>query len=166
MAAFVYRHRQPHTVALSRKWCKIETLLPQTVIRWWYMAYRIAHFPITLNNLKVIYLRQAFLNVFFPSLCSSWQDFIRHSVSRGSSAITELAICQLQGGTKTAIDNRELRRCRYILLVNSRCWQVFQQWLCNKFITKDLTTCFLTHTGLYIACFDATLYIIKDVTVT
>ena len=44
---------------------------------------------------KVIHLLPAFLNGIFVQLCSSWQDFISHSASRGPSAISEFLVGML-----------------------------------------------------------------------
>jgi len=86
----------PYTIKVKQ--CKTEMLL-QTTNRKWYMAYRIASFPMTLNDLQVTDLLLAFSHR--PTrcriqLCSRWHDFNWHRASRGPSATAELLVnCNL-----------------------------------------------------------------------
>jgi len=74
-------------VAISRKQCKIETLLPQITNRKWYMSYRIAALPMTLSYLQGHSPgASSFKWDIFMQFCSSWQDVNWYSESRGPSA--------------------------------------------------------------------------------
>jgi len=68
-------------VVMSKKWCKIDTLLLHTTNRKYHMAYRFMPFPMTL---KVIRLLQ--------DLSDISGGFNWHDASRSPSAIAELLV--------------------------------------------------------------------------
>jgi len=72
-------------VVISRKRCKIETLLLQITDSKWYVgvAYRIMAIRWHWVTIKVIHLIEAFLMRIFFSFCGNWQDFNWCSASRG-----------------------------------------------------------------------------------
>jgi len=67
-------------VVLSKKWCKIDTLLLHTTHRKYHIAYRFWPFSVTLDDLEVIHL------------CDISHDFNWHGASRGPLAIAELLV--------------------------------------------------------------------------
>jgi len=53
---------------------------------------RLALFMMILVTYKIIHLLQALKMQIFQQFCSSWQDFIWHSASRGISAMPEFLV--------------------------------------------------------------------------
>jgi len=69
-------------VVVSKKWCKIDTLLLHTTNKKYYMAYRFVPFPMTL---KVLRLLQDSSNVFHEHLFDishGFSETARRAVSR------------------------------------------------------------------------------------
>jgi len=94
---FTYKHVVVNTstkLVTSRKRCQIETLLLQITNRKWHVAYWTVAISTSLPRVtfEVMRLCRPSEMRFFVQLCrlcSSWQDFNRHSASHGLSTITE-----------------------------------------------------------------------------
>ena len=74
---------------ISRKRWKIVMLLLQAINTKWYMAYRIAPFPMTLSDVQGHSHWNLFSSATYRTVVQqlNWQDFECHRESRGSSAI-------------------------------------------------------------------------------
>jgi len=82
-------------VAVSRKLCKIQTLLQQTINGKWYVAHRIALFLMTSSDLPRHSHIASFFKYYFRTVVQQLTRFqLVYRASRGPSAMAKLSHCR------------------------------------------------------------------------
>jgi len=76
-------------VAVSKKWCRMDTLLLRTTNRKYHMAYRFVPFPVKLNNPVSNSPVAGLIKCNLTNLCDISHGFNWHGASRGPSEIAK-----------------------------------------------------------------------------